>query len=526
MNKLTKALVDFSFFLDESKKYNTVKSFTKKVLEDYNYKYSRYFNYFMVFLIVSSVIIIIDEVKHPLEHWIIFYDLYIVTGFFIVEYILRVWVYNDIHKIIIEEFQNSLFLDKRFETLKVAKEIISKKIEYIISPLAIIDLLAILPSFRELRILRIFVLFRAFKLLRYSNYMTHFMKILISKKSELFMIIFIFIFLIFISGVSIYVFEEHINPNIKTIYDAFYWSLITITSVGYGDIVPVSNEGRSIAAVIVFVGIGLIALSTSIIVSAFNEKNEELRSEKIKSLINRFSNYYLICGYSHLAELLAARLKKAGDNFIIIDNDAQKVDQAITDGYLGFKADASSKNVLIDLQVSKKAMAVITLAQDDIQNIFISLSVRSLSKDVMLISRMRRKYSYKKLKLAGVDKIISAANMASMLVGTLVDKPLATEAINSILSGKRNARCEQVEIFADFSIVGKTIKDVDIASYRLILLGVSRKINAKREFIFNPKDDFKLKEGDILVLLGYSISIANFKNIMKKSSIKHARNKR
>ena len=526
MNKLSKALVEFSFFLDESEKYNKIKSLTKRVLEDHSYRYGKYFNYFMIFLIISSVIIIIDEVKHPIGHWLVFYDVYIVTGFFIIEYILRVWVYSDIHKVIIEEFQDSLFLDKRFDTLGTIKKIVSKKIEYIISPLAIIDMLAILPSFRELRILRIFVLFRAFKLLRYSNHITHFMKVLILKKSELFMIMFLFVFIIFISGVSIYVFEEHINPNIKTIYDAFYWSLITITSVGYGDIVPISNEGRSVAAVIVFIGIGLIALSTSIIVSAFNEKDEELRSEKIKSTIDKFSSYYLICGYSHLAELLATRLKKSGDNFIIIDNDAQKVDQAISDGYLAYKADASSKNVLIDLQMSKKALAVITLAQDDIQNIFISLSVRSLSKNVMLISRMRHKYSYKKLKLAGVDKIISAANMTSMLVGTLVNKPLATEAINSILSGKRNARCEQVEIFADSFLAGKSIRDIDIGSYRLILLGVSRKINEQREFIFNPKDDFELKEGDILVLLGYSISITNFKNIMKKSSIKHARKKR
>ena len=526
MNKLTKVLVDFSFFLDESKRYNKIKSFTKRLLDDHSYKYGRYFNFFMIFLITSSVIIIIDEVKHSLDKWIIFYDIYIVTGFFIVEYILRLWVYSDIHKVIIEEFQDTLFLDKRFDTLGVIKKIVSKKIEYIISPLAIIDLLAILPSFRELRILRIFVLFRAFKLLRYSNYLTHFMKILVYKKSELFMIIFLFLFVIFISGVSIYVFEEHINPNIKTIYDAFYWSLITITSVGYGDIVPISSEGRSVAAVIVFIGIGLIALSTSIIVSAFNEKNEELRSEKIKSMIEKFSSYYLICGYSHLAELLAARLKKSGDNFIIIDNDSQKVEKAIADGYIAYKADASSKNVLIDLQMSKKALAVITLAQDDIQNIFISLSVRSLSKKVMLISRMRRKYSYKKLKLAGVDKIISAANMASMLVSTLVNKPLATEAINSILSGKRNARCEQIEIYHDSSMVGKSIKDIDISSYRLILLGVSREVGGKREFIFNPKDEFLLKAGDILVLLGYSVSIANFKNIIKKSSIKHARKKR
>ncbi len=527
MNKIVKLLVDFSFFLEESERYNKIKRFFKNLLENHNYKYSRYFNYLMIFLIISSVVIIIDEVKHPIENWLLFYDIYIVTSFFIVEYIVRMWVYNDIHKIIIEEFQDSVFLERRFRLYVALKKIVKTKVEYITSPLAIIDIFAILPSFRELRILRIFVLFRAFKLLRYSSHISHFMQVIVSKKSELFMLLLLFVFIVFLSGVSIYVFEEHINPNINTLYDAFYWAIVTITSVGYGDIVPVSSEGRSVAAIIILVGIGLISFATSIIVSAFSEKSEELKNEKVKTVVGNFSHYYLICGYSHLAELVAARLKNSGDSFVIIDNDEKKIEQATKDGYLAYKADASSKNILLELDINKKALAVITLAQDDMQNIFISLSVRSISKNVMLISRMRHKNSYKKLKLAGVDKVISAANMASMLVGTLVDKPIATEAINSILSGKRNARCDQIEVLHNSFIEGKTIGEIDISSYKLILLGVSRLNEFQtREFIFNPKDDFVLKEGDILVVLGYTISIANFKSIIEKSSIKHARKKR
>ena len=480
----------------------------------------------MIFLIISSVIIIIDEVKHPLDHWLIFYDVYIVTGFFIVEYLLRLWVYNDIHKIIIEEFQESIFLEKKFRLLSAFKKILAKKVEYITSPLAIIDIFAILPSFRELRILRIFILFRVFKLLRYSHQITHFLRVFASKKSELFTIVLLYLFVIFISGVSIYVFEEHKNPNISTIYDAFYWAFVTMTTVGYGDIVPVSNEGRSVAAIIVLIGIALVAFATSVIVSAFGEDSEELKLQKIRAKVERFPYFYIICGYSHLAELLSARLKNSGDNFVILDNDSQKVEDARRGGYLALKADASSKTVLMDLHINTKVQAVITLAQDDIQNIFISLSVRSISKDVMLISRMRNKNSYKKLKLAGVNKIISAANTASMLVSTLVNKPLATEAINSILSGKRHARCEQIEIYHDQPIIGKSIKELDLGFYKIILLGISRiDKNGKREFIFNPKDDFRIEEGDILVVLGYSISISNFKNIIEKRSIKHARKK-
>ncbi|NPA73276.1 MAG: potassium transporter TrkA [Epsilonproteobacteria bacterium] len=527
MNKLVKLLVDFSFFLEESKRYNKIKKFFKNLLENHNYKYSKYFNYLMIFLIISSVVIIIDEVKHPISKWLLFYDAYVVTLFFIIEYILRLWVYNDIHKIIIEEFQSSIFLEKKFKFYDAFKKIILKKIEYIISPMAIIDLFAILPSFRELRILRIFVLFRAFKLLRYSSHISHFMQVIVLKKSELFMLLLLFVFIVFLSGVSIYVFEEQINPHINTLYDAFYWSIVTITSVGYGDIVPISSEGRSVATIIILVGIGLISFATSIIVSAFGEKSEELKNEKVKATINGFSKYYLICGYSHLAELVASRLKNSGDNFVIIDNDEKKIEQATKDGYLAYRADASSKNVLLDLDINKKVLSVITLAQDDMQNIFISLSVRSISKNVVLISRMRYKHSYKKLKLAGVDKIISAANMASMLVGTLVNKPIATEAINSILSGKRNARCDQVEVLHNSFLEGKSIADVDISSYKLILLGVSRRNSDNtREFIFNPQDDFILREGDILVVLGYTISIAHFKSIIEKSSIKYARKQR
>ena len=89
MNKIIKWVVDASFYLEESKRYNRIKNFFKRLLEDPRYRYSKYFNYFMIFLIISSVIIIIDEVKHPLDKWLIYYDLYVVTGFFIVEYLLR-----------------------------------------------------------------------------------------------------------------------------------------------------------------------------------------------------------------------------------------------------------------------------------------------------------------------------------------------------------------------------------------------------------------------------------------------------
>lgn len=529
--KLSQILIDFAFLLEGSEKYKRVKLFFKNLLENEDYKYKRYFDYFMIFLILSSVVIIIEEVKTPISKWLYYYDVYFVTGVFIIEYLLRMWVYNDIRKIIIEEFENSVFLEKEFDTKAVLKEIFKKKLEYVVSPLAIIDLLAILPSYRELRILRIFVLFRVFKLLRYSQNITHFLQVLASKRVELFTLLLLVTFIVLISGISIYVFEEQKNPNITTLFDAFYWALVTISTVGFGDITPITSEGRGITLIIILTGIGLISFATSIIVSAFNEKMDEVKEARILSSINKLDNLYVICGFTHISELLANRLKKEKKNFMIMDIDKDATQRALSKGYLAIAADATKKESFKKLDFSK-VKAVLAMTDRDMHNIFICLNVRSFSKKVFLVSRTVDKNSHKKLRLAGADYLISPYETAGVFASKIIEQPIAITALNDILTAKRNALCDQVEVLKGSFLEGKKIGDIDFGKYKLILLGVIRHIEnetipeLKRKFYFNPDENFELKVNDILIILGYNISINNFKSLVTESSLSHVRKKR
>ncbi len=530
--KFSQLLIDFAFLLEGSPRYKKIKRFFKNLLENDDYPYKKYFDAFMIFLILSSVIIIIEEVKSPISKWLYYYDVYFVTGVFIIEYLLRLWVYNDIHKIIIEEFENSVFLEREFDTKKVIKEIIKSKLEYILSPMAIIDLLAILPSYREIRILRVFVLFRVFKLIRYSSNITHFLQVLTSKKVELFTLLILVVFVVFISGISLYVFEERTNQNITSLFDAFYWSLVTISTVGYGDITPITTEGRVITIIIILTGIGLISFATSIIVSAFSEKLEEVRKERILGKVKKFESFYIICGYTHMAKLLAERLKKEKKNFLIIDLNKEVVDEAINSGMLAIWADASKKETFKKINFDKVA-AVLALTDSDMHNIYICLNIRSFSKDVFLISRTIDINSEKKLKLAGADYLISPYSTAGLFAAKIIEQPIAIEAMNDILTAKRNAMCDQVEVLKDSFLDGRRIGDIDFNSFKIILLGVVRvfkagqsRKNIKRKFYFNPDEDFVLKTDDILVIIGYSISIAHFKSKVVESSLKNARKKR
>jgi len=122
----------------------------------------------MIILVVSSVSVLLYEVEHPTTKWAVIFENFVVTVF-ISEYLLRGWIYSDIHSSIIKHHENSEYLGTPFHLHKILGQIIATKLGYIFSPSAIIDLLAILPSYRPLRILRIFLIFRLFKLFRYSQ---------------------------------------------------------------------------------------------------------------------------------------------------------------------------------------------------------------------------------------------------------------------------------------------------------------------------------------------------------------------
>ena len=145
MNKNT--LLKFSYFLDSSKRYNKIKTFVYNLLENDNYPYKKYFDFFMIFVILSSVTLLVMDVRHQVPKWLDDLDLYFVTTVFIMEYLARLWVFSDIHKIVIEEYEEANFFDKKISLGSLIIKILKDKWKFITSPSAIIDLIAILPSY-------------------------------------------------------------------------------------------------------------------------------------------------------------------------------------------------------------------------------------------------------------------------------------------------------------------------------------------------------------------------------------------
>jgi voltage-gated potassium channel len=520
---LSRLVVYFAYHLKSSDAYKKIKLFFYDLLENPRSAMKSKFDFMMITLIVLSIIFLLYDVEHKAGVMGGYLEKGILV-MFICEYMLRFWIYSDNHLIIIEEHERAAYLNIEFKLRNALKKAIFKKIEYIFSPFAIIDLLAILPSYRPLRILRIFLIFRLFKLIRYSNSAKLFLDILASKRFELITLMLFSCLLVFIASVSVYLFEyPEPESTIKSLFEAFYWSVVTLATVGYGDIVPSTTAGRMVAIMLILTSVGILSFFTSILIAAFNEKMPMLQENRTFAEIEHYKQFIIICGYGRVGQEIARRLIIDKQKFIIIDKNEQHVALAKKNNFLVIQNDASKNDVLVSAGICRGAAAVLCITGDDVTNVYVTLSSRHLNKDIRIISRANRHENYHKLYQAGADHVIRPFEIAGLLAAEYLGQPVAFEAISGILQNQAEIVMETILVSQGSFLEDKEILELELQQKKLTLLGVisANPIHLKHKnkyqvrqqhFYFNPEPKFILRYEDILVLLGRKYSIDHFRD--------------
>ncbi len=497
--------------LHNSSRYRKTKLHIRNLLTNPQNDYKKYFDLTIVFLIVTSVVILIYEVKHPVPIWIEYYDLYFVSFVFAVEYLLRLWVVNDISEMVLDEYRDSRFLGKPFSAKKPLKKAFRQKLRYMLTPSAIIDLLAIFPAYRPVRVLRIFVLFRVLKLLRYTKSINQFIEVLKNKQFELYTLLFLLAFMMMTAGIAIYVLEERINPNIESLFDAIYWALITISTVGFGDIAPVTDEGRTISIVIIIFGIAMISFATSVIVSAFSEKLNEVKESRIIEKINKSESFLIICGYGQMTKMFLRQGHNGNKDYIILEKDSERVEAARRMGYDVVHEDASRTEVLQRFNARYAKITLLCLTNSDVENIYITLTAKSISKRIEVIVRANAQNMVKKFEYAGADHILLPHEVVNNMIHIAITQPTMYKALHAVLTGKDAAQIYEIHMRRYSDLAGKQLSQIDFKSFRLLFLGIHR----NGDFLFNPSPNITVENNDVLLVIGRSISLEHFEEIHK-----------
>ncbi len=508
---LKKSLLRLCYRLAASAKYKEAKHKAYEILEDENSPAKHFFDYFMIFLVLSTVMILILEIKHTLPPIVYLYE-NIAVGIFIVEWLGRLWVSSDAHVTIIEE-QQKYELEEIEPTLwMLLKPAIDQKMRFVLSPMSIIDLLAILPSYRPLRILRFFLLFRLFKIFRYTQSINFLLRVFVEKRFEFLTLIVIFAFMVFFAATVIFIFEGGgANRNLHSFFDAIYWAVVTITTVGFGDITPQTMGGRFVTLFLIVGGLGLISFVTSIITTSMTEKLNQVKTHHMMQEAGKLKNFLLICGYSRMGEVLADTLSIETRNFLILDTDPEKVEEALKHRYFAMQADATDISLLRELQVQKKVTKAVVVTEDDAINASIILSLKSLNPDIEIYARANERKNRPKLFIAGAKEVVFPYESASIAAIEYLGKPVAFDAIDNILLERHDPVIEEIEIVSTLRICGQKLSRIGIKKYRLKVMGVIR-VPEERKFYFHPKaDEFILQEHDILLVIGDFEDIAAFK---------------
>lgn len=245
----------------------TIKQTMLKILntDDNNYLPSKLFDITIIFLIVISIISIVLSTFHNIPIFlskIISFFEYVSIIIFSIEYALRIWT-------------SDLIFD--LGPLK-------SRIKYIFTFMAVIDLLSILPFYisfinidlRLLRALRLFRMLRIFKLNRYTSALNSVIQVLNKKKDQLISSLFVVMVLMIISSILMYYCEHNAQPKVfENAFSGLWWAIATLTTVGYGDIYPITVGGKILSAFLALLGIGLVAVPTGIISAGFSEALEE-----------------------------------------------------------------------------------------------------------------------------------------------------------------------------------------------------------------------------------------------------------
>ena len=513
-------VIAFAFFLHSSITYRNAKNTAYNFLENSTYPYKKYFDFMMIALIMLSVYILIHQVKYEMSMNWLYFNNYIISLIFLIEYLLRLWIYSDSTKVIIDQYEHDLFLHRQFSLTKSIKTIFKHKLEFILSPAAMVDLLASMPFFHEFRLLRVFILFRVLKLFRYAKSLRRLISILASKKFELLTLAVFAMIIITVSSVLIYVMEANNHASkFNTLFDAIYWSVVTIFTVGYGDFVPVTHEGRIVAMVIIVSGIAVISFATSIIVSAFTEKLDEIKEEKLIDDVSKLETFYLICGYSSLTHEVIHRLKKIFNHIVILEKDPHKAKEAQGEGLIVLNADPSSLHTYhtTQIQFDHRVIAVILLEDSDVANIYTALTIRELNKKIPLYSILHHHENRKKLSLAGIDEMVNPHQLVGLMSRRISHQPIAFDVIHALRSGHGGTVIEEIVLDGGMSKRFFELLLHPLFHQRLSMLGIYQ--NSTQTFAFNPQPTYEIQAGDVAIVVANKALSSEFRDLLHRKRI-------
>ncbi len=296
-------------------------------------------------------------------------------------------------------------------------------------------------------------------------------------------------------------------------HDAFFMTIITISTVGFQEIRPLSVEGRYFTTFLIIVSFGTFAYSATLISTYILDgvfRKHLIKLNKIKK-IKEMENHIIICGYGRNGKQIIHELNQGENQYVLIENDPDVLEELTLDSNITFiEGDATEDQVLINAGI-KKAKALITTLPDDAENVFVVLTAREMNNEMLIISRASKDTSDKKLRRAGANNVVMPDKVGGSHMVSLVVKPDVVEFFNHLTGQDNNISLEEItydSLPEEFK--NKSISDLHVRRRcGANIVGLKTKDG---KYKLNPSPETLICEGSKLFVLGMNEQI----EILKK----------
>lgn len=316
------------------------------------------------------------------------------------------------------------------------------------------------------------------------------------------------LFIIFI-GTTGYVLIEHWN-----ILDALYMTVITLTTVGYGEVHDVSKMGRIFTIFLVFFGFGFIIYVAGAVVQFMVEgRIRAILGRKILDRkINRLKNHYIVCGYGRIGRVLCKRLIIEPIDLVVVESNEDLVPVMEEDNVLYVFGDAADETNLLKAGI-KRAKGLVAVLATDADNVFLVLTARQISPDLNIIARAGHEKSKAKLLAAGANTVESPYDKGAISMAQRIIRPTVTSFLDFAFAHKRkDIQMEEMPVSASSNLVNIMLKDSGIRqNYNLILIAIKKPDGS---MLFNPSFETTIQPDDTVIAVGENENLNKLEKIL------------
>jgi len=311
------------------------------------------------------------------------------------------------------------------------------------------------------------------------------------------------------SGTLCYTFLEGMTP-----FEAFYMTMITISTVGFSEIKPLSDLGRLITVFIIVSGISVLTYTLGQVARIFIEGELQilLGRRKLEKMISSLRDHYIICGYGRIGSTIARELVKEKISFVVIEQNPTQIEQLEAEQFLYLNLDATEEEVLLKAGL-ERARGLVTTVTSDSDNVFISLTAKGLRPDLFILARASDPKNETKLLRAGASRVVCPYLMGGRRMAEILRKPTVVDFIDqTMMNDELGLKMEEAVITATSPLIDKTLVSSKLRQdFGVIVVAIKKITN---EMIFNPLPTAKLDAGDVIVVIGKKDSLERMQAVL------------